>query len=379
MSPLDDRSRGDGPTDGERDYLRHDTSVSRVHSILHHPLLRSTLRSAIAAGLAYEIGSFLPLPLGEYPNYAALGALTVLLPVVRDSAWEALRVTGAVLVGVLLAMATQAIAWPNAVTVGVVIAVGTAIGVSRVFGGQRLWVPLAGLFVLTVHGQSTDVYGLAYLAQIALGAVVALLVNLAHPPLPLHEVATAVTRMRKLLVGQLREMVDMLRGEEPPPRGRWNDQLGELSTPREQVATLARQAQRARSANLRTRRWDSVQNDLMDLAEVMQRCTRLIENLGVVLTEFEQEGYSILGDGLRTATADALEALADVLDKPWQAAPDSPLLRRAEKVIDALLDQVDAEEFEQRADRYLAGALAVTARRCLHTFARRYGGAGGAE
>ena len=373
---MDDRPAGEGPTDGERAYLEHDASASRMRSALHHPLLRNALRSAVAAGVAYELGSWLPWSLGDYPTYAALGALTVLLPAVRDSAWETLHVTGAVLVGVLLAVVAQAIAWPNAVTVAVVVAVGIALGVGRVFGAQRLWVPLAGLFVLTVHGHNTDTYGLAYLAQISLGAVIAVLINLVYPPLPLHEVATAVTRMRTLLERQLREMADVLRAEGPPPSGRWG-RLGELSGPREQIAALATQAERARRGNVRSRRWDPVQGDQMALAEAMQRCSWLVEDLGVVLTEFEQEDYSILGDRLRQATCDALGVLADVLGDPSHAAPDSALLRRAEEVIGSLLDRVDEEEFADRADGYLAGALAVTARRCLHTYTRRHGRAGG--
>jgi hypothetical protein len=366
-------------TDGERDYAERDASASRMSSFVHNPLLRMTMRSAIAAGLAYELGSWLPGGLGQYPYYAALGAVTVTVPAMSDSLKEAMRVTSAILLGVLLAVAAQAIAWPNALSVAVVIGVGTVVGGVRWFGGarwlgdQRAWVPLAALFVLTVQGTSTDSYAVAYLAQVTLGALVALLLNLVFPPLPLHEVDAAVTRMRGLLVGQLREMVEVLTLDDLPERGQWYERLGGLNAPREEMSSLARQAQRAKSGNVRARRWDPVQANLIDVSYALERCSWLVEDLGVVLMEFEQQDYSIFGDQLRRDTAKALAALADVLDTPGRAAPGSVLQREADEAIDVLLDKVDDQPFDDRMDRYMAGAVAVTVRRCLHTYTRRHG------
>jgi hypothetical protein len=93
----------------------------------------------------------------------------------------------------------------------------------------------------------------------------------------------------------------------------------------------------------------------------------------VVLMEFEHRDYSIFGEQLRQDSAKALAALADVLDTPERAAPGSVLQRRADEAIDALLDQVDDQQFDDRMDRYLAGAVAVTAKRCLHTYTQRHG------
>ncbi|WP_137122274.1 FUSC family protein [Segeticoccus rhizosphaerae] len=371
--PADDGSELPEPTEDEREYAERDATASRMSTFVHHPLLRLTMRSMVAAGLAYELGSWVPRGLGQYPYYAALGALTVMVPAVSDSVKEAMRVTSAILLGVLLAVATQAITWPNALTVGIVIGVGTVLGGIRWFGAQRAWVPLAALFVLTVQGASTDWYAVAYLVQVALGAVVALLLNFVFPPLPLHEVDIAVTRMRSLLVQQLREMVQVLTLDDLPGRELWHERLRALNTPREEMSGLAHQSQRAKIGNLRARRWDPVQVNLIEVSHALERCSWLVEDLGVVLMEFEHRDYSIFGEQLRQDSAKALAALADVLDTPERAAPGSVLQRRADEAIDALLDQVDDQQFDDRMDRYLAGAVAVTAKRCLHTYTQRHG------
>lgn len=372
MNTSDDSSDEPDTSRADHEYAEQDAKAARMNSFVHHPLVRTALRSAVAAGVAYQLGSWLPWVLGQYPYYASLGAVTVSVPAMSDSVKEALRVTGAIVVGVLLGVGAQAVAWPSAVTVAVVIGVGTVVGLSRFFGGQRGWVPLAALFVLTVRGTSTDTYGLIYLLQISLGAAVALALTLLFPPLPLHEVTTAVTRMRHLLVGQLREMVDVLGHDDVPARGQWEERLGELSPPRQQMRSLANQAKRARTGNVRARRWGPVHANLLNLCHALERCSWLVEDLGVVLVEYEQRDYSIFGAELRERLAETLGRLADVLDSPDRSSPVSLPVREAEKAVDALLDQVDRERFPDRADRYLAGAVAVTARRCLHSYTRRH-------
>lgn len=358
-----------GRTEAEQSHVEQDTNAATMSSWVHHPLIGDSLRPAVAAGVAWQLGSLLPGSLGQYGTYASLGAITVMFPAVSDSIKEALRTVAAIMIGVLLAVATQAVSWSNALTVAIVIAVGTLIGAAGWFGGQRTWVPVAALFVLTVQGTNPDTYAVGYLTQVVLGAAVGLVANaVLFPPLPLRAVDHAVARVRRLLVGQLRQVGEVLAAGQAPPHDQWLQGLAQLGPAREQLRMVADQAVRSRRGNLRARRWGRVQGDLIELAGALERCSWLVEDLTVMLLEFEQEDSAVL----RHASAQAFTAVADVLDHPDQAAVDSTLTARADARIEDLLDRIEENDFADRDRRYLVAAMAVTARRCVHTFARRH-------
>lgn len=349
--------------------MRVSANAGRKSSWVHHPLIGACLRPAVAAGAAWQLGSLLPGSLGLYGTYASLGAITVMFPAVSDSVKEALRAVAAIMIGVLLAVATQAVSGSNAVTVAIVIAVGTLIGAPRWFGGQRTWVPLAALFVLTVKGTNPDTYAVGYLSQVALGAAVGLVANaVLFPPLPLREVDRAVARVRRLLVGQLRQIGEVWaegRGQAPD---QWRQGLAQLGPAREQLRLVAGQAVRSQRGNLRARRWGQVQGYLIELASALERCSWLIEDLTVMVLEFEHEDSAVL----RQVSAQAFTAVAEVLDHPDEAAVDSRLTARADACIEDLLDRIEESDFADRDHRYLVAAMAVATKRCLHTFARRH-------
>lgn len=361
-------------SDLQAEFARRDANASKVNSLVHHPLISLTVKSAVAAGAAWEVGSLLPKPVNQYAYYAALGALTVMVPVITDSVKEALRAIGAIAVGVTLAVFMQWVAFPDALTVGIVVGLGTVASGLRWFGDQRSWAPLAALFVLTAGAGHTEVYVLGYLTQIPLGAAIGIAVNFALlPPLPLHDVEASVKRMRGLLVEQLCEIAELLDRDEPPEQSDWRDHLRDLEPARQEMHGMAERAERARRGNLRSGRWSSVQSDLTDFADALERCSWVVEDVSVVMLEFERREGAILGDELRRLTSIAFRAVADALDHPEEVAPGSARTARAGSSIDTLLDHLDSTEFGDRESRYLAGAVAVSARRCLRTFARRYG------
>lgn len=361
-------------------WLEQDMPRYHPRRIVHLPLFALSTKSAFAAGLAYFLGAQLPRELADYAYYASLGAVTVILPAVSDSVREAARAITAIASGVGLAVLLQWISWANWLTVAIVIGLATALGGIRWFADQRTWIISAGLFVLTTAGPDPTPFLAGYLTQLPLGAAVGVLVNmLVMPPLPFHAVATTVENMRGALVGELRSIADLLGRPEMPDEGEWDERLRNLGPGREEMRAAARQARRAQEANIRAKRHRGSYETLMERAEGVERCSALIDVVGKVMLQGVQRTEWANNESLRSGTARALADVAEVLDHSPPAATPPPgesesadeltaLVQTAELSIEQLLEEVDATEFNDRESRYVAGSVALAARRCLETF-----------
>lgn len=361
-------------SDIEERYAASDQNAAKAQGVVHHPLIALVFKTAVAAGFAYAAGNGLPGSLDDYAYYAPLGAVTVMYPAVADSVLQGVKATAAILIGVGLAVATMFLTWPNAVSVGVVIGLGTALAALGWFGEQRSWLPLAALFVLTASEPHTEVYVLGYVTQLPLGAAIGIIANIVlFPQMSLHDLHNAVRSVRVLLVDQLNRMARVLRDDADIDQSRWLQSLEDLDDPRREMRALWSLAQRSQKGNIRSKRWSGVQRDLLQLAGALDRCSFLVEDISVILTEFEGGERPLLGQGLRSHTADTLEALAEVLSHPQETSPDSPRTRRAQEMVDRLVEAINDGEFSDARSRFLAGAVAVSVGRALLTFARRHG------
>lgn len=361
-------------------WLERDLPRYHPRRVIHLPLFALATKSAFAAGLAYFIGAQLPAQVADYAYYASLGALSVIYPAVSDSVKEAARALTAIGCGVGLAVLLLWLSWANWLTVAIVVGAATALGGLSWFTTQRTWIVSAGLFVLTTSGPDPELFVVGYLTQLPLGALVGLLVNvLVMPPLPFHGVATTVERMRAELVEELRAIATLLDQPEMTDEDAWEDRLRNLAPGREQLRAAAEQARRAQEANLRARRHRQSYERLMAQAEGVERCSALIDVVGKVMLEGQHDESWTANARLRSHTAVALSAVADVLDhSPPAAAPPAgetesadelaALVAEAEGDIAELLTEVDATEFADRESRYVAGSVAIAARRCLETF-----------
>ncbi len=345
-----------------------------VLRVVHHPLTAAAGKSAIAAGAAYWLGSLLPEPLRSYNYYAALGAFTVMVPAVTESLRESVRAFAAIATGVTLAVLLQWAAWTNAVTVGLAVGAGTALAGIPWYRGQRSFVPAAALFVLAVGGSDPERYVLGYITQIPLGALVGVAVNfLLFPPLPVHELDAASAALRESLVGRLRGIAELLGREEEPDLQEWQAHLARFGPERARLREAVDEARRARRANPRAGRARATHQALFEVSEALLRCSSAVEAVGFVIVESIEDEETALDGSLRPAVATVFRRLADVLDDPAGARGDSEHAREARASIRALLDAVDASRLPHREGRYLAGAMAISARRCLDAFVREYG------
>jgi uncharacterized membrane protein YgaE (UPF0421/DUF939 family) len=341
-----------------------------LQRLVHLPLFSIATKSAIAAALAYWIGAQLPKQIGDYAYYAALGALSVMVPAVTDSIREGLRALAAISAGVALAVFMQWVSWTNWLTVGIVIGAATAIaGVVGFFGSQRSWVATAGLFVLTTAGPDPTFFLHGYLTQIPLGALVGVAVNvLLFAPLPFHDLRSAVRQMRELLIAQLRDIGELLDQEELPEQDAWRARLRDLQPAREQLRAATSQAHRAQEANPRASRRRGAFETLSRRSAALERCSTLIDVVGDVMVDNQHAESWALGEDLRHLTASTLEDLAAVLEHVDDPDDGGARVRRAEESIGSLLEQVHAAEYADLQSRYVAGSVALAARRCLDNF-----------
>ncbi|GGB76863.1 hypothetical protein N798_02315 [Knoellia flava TL1] len=341
----------------------------------HHPVTALAVKSAAAAGLAFWLGGLLPGDLGEYRYYAALGAYSVIYPSVSDSVVQGARAVVGVLLGALLAMALQLTAWTNPITVGLAVGLGVVVGAWRWLRDQTTWVPVVALFVLAVGGARPEGYVEAYVVQIVLGAVVGTVVNfVAFAPLPLHELQTSTTALRRELARQLRAVANALADE----GGRREDNvlatLPDVGPARERVRLAIAEARSARRANPRAPRTAHIHRALFDLGETLQRCSTAVESMAIVVLD---PNATELPDDLRRRTADLMAALATLFEAVGDEVPDEEHVAQARRAVDGLIEGVESESGAGRESRYVAGAAAVSGLRCLEAFvtAQRRSGA----
>ncbi|HEX5429260.1 MAG TPA: hypothetical protein VFX00_13115, partial [Pedococcus sp.] len=189
-------------------------------------------------------------------------------------------------------------------------------------------------------------------------------------PLPVYELETAVRGLRRELARQLHDLVAGLEGQDRDSADLTLERLPQLTPARERVRTAIAEGRRARRGNPRARRATPVHRALFDLGEALQRCSSSVEAVAVVM--LERDDAAPLGADLRARTATLLDALARLFELPDGVAPDGAVVEEVQREIAGLLDAVESEEFPHRESRFVAGAAAVSARRCLDAFVAAY-------
>lgn len=352
--------------------------MTRWRAAVHHPLTSLVGKSALAAGSAFWLGSFLPGELGEYRYYAALGAYSVIYPAVSDSLRQAARAMAAVLLGVVIAMVVQLAAWTNPLTVAVAVGVAVGLGAVRWLRDQASWVPVVALFVLAVGGARPEGYAAGYVAQLLLGALVGLAVNfLVFPPLPVHELESSILSLRQLLVLQLRALASAVAAGRAPGAGTGTGSaasvggpagpdLRELVPARERVRRAVAEARRARQGNPRASRSTRIHLAFFDLGEALQRCSVDVESVARVM---QDRGAEVArNDRLREETVTLLGGLADLLDLAVNDEPEDERVEAVSRQVTAILELVDSPALRGDETRYVVGSVAISARSCLEAF-----------
>ncbi|MDH6238499.1 FUSC family protein [Cryobacterium sp. CG_9.6] len=168
-------------------------NASRLASVrrrLRPPRFLQVTKIAVAVAIAWTLSPFLPGDAQELRYYAPLGALLSMHPTLMRSLRSALQTLAGLTVGIVLAGAVLLLSEPSVWTISLVTGLGSLIGGMRWLGVGGEHVPLTAFFVLIIGGPEADNYSAGYFAQVCLGIVVGLLVDLLIlPPLA---VGTAV-------------------------------------------------------------------------------------------------------------------------------------------------------------------------------------------
>lgn len=347
------------------------------------------VKAAIACGVAFYLGSLLPDPIDDYKYYAALGAFTVVGLVLAESVKESIQVFGAVAVGVTVALLVQTVSWTNSLTVALTVAISFMLALTRLFGVQRSWAPLAGLFVLATGGPDPEPMVLGYLIQLPLGAVIGVVVNAAlFAPLGEEDLEPAANHALALLAEQLDSYADLLQAQresadEDDEEGdekkehdadRRDDVVHQnvlqLEDAQARLRAAMTRARRAARGNPRAALHAERQADVMARAEAVNRCSAMLLAAGVVLAQ-SNAPHDERGAVVRRHAEEALRHTSDVLEDPDAAAERPDLLRTTEESIDRMLRQSATPTKEDTLDNVIFGALAVTLRDCVRTYARR--------
>ncbi|SDY58073.1 Aromatic acid exporter family member 1 [Modestobacter sp. DSM 44400] len=233
--------------------------MGRVIGLLQQPWIQRGVRSALAAGLAWQVAVLLPPLLSDYAYYAPLGAVIAVHPTVADSANAAWRSVLAILLGFALAYGVYELtrAVPNALTIALIVALAVCVERwLRILREQASWVSFAAVLMITVGAGEPGPYVLRYAGLTLLGAAIGVLVTtVLFPPMQLTTAVRAIARTRDRLAVHLESIAAALRNGEVPAAGDWAERGRQLDRSLDQMRAAETLVERARRANPRAHRW----------------------------------------------------------------------------------------------------------------------------
>jgi uncharacterized membrane protein YgaE (UPF0421/DUF939 family) len=345
---------------------RRSAFVLAIRRAVRPARLLHAAKTAIAATIAWLLGGLLPGELADYAYYAPLGALISMAPTLMDSVRSSIQTVVGLALGVLVAWGLIAIAAPPFVAVPVAILVGTVLAGLTVLGPGKDYIPIAALFVLIIGGANANDFSIGYVAQMGLGMVIGIVVNLVvMPPLRVDDSAIAVSALRRTGARALEAMAEAL--STGGDGSDWEQELLTFESRLAEAATAVRGARDSRRANPRAR-WMNydVDEDLDDLA-ALRRARVHLEAMGAVLRGSEHERP--LGELADAATlapaAELLGGLGRLMERWNEERAGAPMpqdddteVRDPAEVERELRDRTESPEAQP-----LVSALAVAAGR----------------
>lgn len=340
-----------------------------------HPRWSLAAKGALAATLAWFVGTVAPPPFSEYPYYAPLGAVLATTSTVVRSVRESVQTVAAVLVGAVIARAVDLVPLPGPLEVGVVVGIALLCVGWRVFGDMGSWAVNSAIFVLILGAGEGMGYIGSYAGLILVGAAIGIGVNLLLPPLPLAPSENALARLREGLAEQVETLATGLEDRGTLDPDAWEGRRHGLIPTIESARAAVGQMREASRANRKVRRtgyrdWVASQTRragaLGTSAEVVDEIVRL-------LVEWERDGRDdvALGRRLRPAFARTLRAFAaalrvaethDAANGPQggdaaRAAADA--VHRLDESLGELRRQVREVRRTSDEDYFVAGALVL--------------------
>jgi uncharacterized membrane protein YgaE (UPF0421/DUF939 family) len=342
---------------------------------VRHPRWSLAIKGALAATLAWFVGTLAPAPFSEYPYYAPLGAVLATTSTLVRSVRESVQTVAAVLIGAAIARAVDLVPLPGPLEVGVVVGIALLCVGWRIFGDMGSWAVNSAIFVLILGAGEGLGYIGSYAGLIVVGAAIGIGVNLLLPPLPLTPSELALARLRDELAEQIETLATGLEDRGTLDPDAWEDRRHGLIPTIESARTAVGQMREASRANRKVRRtgyrdWVASQTRragaLGTAAEVVDAIVRL-------LVEWERDGREdvALGRQLRPTFATTLRAFAAALraaetqdvangsDGGAAAQQAADAVRRFDESLRELRNHVREARRTSEEDYFVAGSLII--------------------
>ncbi|MFS0894910.1 FUSC family protein [Microbacterium sp. 179-I 3D3 NHS] len=310
-------------------------------------------KTTLAVGLAWTIAPHMPGVADEYPYYAPLGALVSMYPTLMGSVRSSLQTLLGLATGIGLASLVALTLGPTWWTIPLVIGVGVLLSGTGWFGAGREYVPIAALFVLVIGGQDAEDFSFGYLAQMAVGVIVGLLVNVLIAPAPLTQVAAArVGAFRAQLSRHLHDIGDAVTDSWPPERTHWADDAASLADTTATLRETLAEADESRRGNPRARGARGETQQMHEQLAALDRIAHLIRDISDATADtiWERPAALPLDPALPEPLSAACHAVADVIAQHDPSSRESHRLRgEATRAVRLLLERVDDRTVDSRS------------------------------
>ncbi|MDO8143453.1 aromatic acid exporter family protein [Isoptericola sp. 178] len=335
---------------------------------LRHPRWSIAARGALAAGVAWVVGIYVPHPLGDFPYYAPLGAIIATTSTLVRSVKDSYRVTVAVLLGAGIARLAQEFLPVGPFSIALVIGVALLCAGWKFFGDQGSWVANSALFVLILGNADALSFVGSFAGLVALGALVGIGLNLLLPPLPLTPTENALDGLSALLAGQVEDLAESLEESSDVDAEDWERRRVAIQPVLEETRVSVRESRDAAKAGRhprvrRYRRWTEGQDARAQELETVAASVDVVVTLLVDTAEPVR-----LPEDLCEPLVGVLRSLAGVLRADaWGEDRD--------ELVDALREQVRdfrrgvVERSSDPGEGLVVGSVAVALRRAADAFA----------
>ncbi|MGA7205292.1 MAG: FUSC family protein [Specibacter sp.] len=352
------------------------SALTRAKSTVFGQRVLLAAKAAVAVGLSWFLALHLPGSADKYAYYAPLGALVGMYPTFIASVRAALQTLVGLSLGILLAVGVLALGSPNIVSISLAVGVGVLLAGVKSLGAGREYVPVATLLVLIVGGRQADDFSFGYAAQMGLGVLVGLLINVTvFPPLSLDAAQLSISRGRNVLIRQLEDAAKALVEKWPPEHEDWAGRQQELETAVTDIRGAVHGAQESHRANPRAHlrsRHRRVAESFDDLA-VLESITFYTRDLTEVLTGAIWGGPLDvhLDPGLCKPMGACLQGVANVLTAWDGGSIDDETFDVARESLTQLTVAVGGHEGSGPSSLNPGAAVALDVQRILVALRRR--------
>lgn len=332
-----------------------------------YPRVSLAFRAALAAALAWLCVQPIGGPANSYAYYAPLGAAIAVTSTVAGAVRTSMQAVAGVLIGAAMALVVQYVTDMEVLGLALVVGIGTLIAGWPRLGRLGSWVPIAAMFVLVAGHSDPERYVVGYLGLTSLGAAIGVALNLLFAPLPLSRSGRQIRNVRDALAGELDDLADGLRHEDPPTSEEWAERRRALLPLTREMSRMVDETAEARRANWRARRWVDTADRQYQLARALEQLTYLVEDVSTLLTHQEVAGaeHIALGAHLRPYAADLLAAMADLLEDLESPVTTEHYVRNVDDAMNRLVDGIRETRSDTGDDLFTAGTLVIAVRRAV--------------